>query len=144
MLKEGLESCDNKKIIIALTKLRKLSKVHKIETETFRLLVELIKQPNEKVLNYSLSILANCCVNEIYRKLYKDFGGLPHLILIIRTVENDGIICRACRLIGNLAGNKELASDICKLDVAVHLLQLTEHREKLSRDTVQMIFRALE
>lgn len=143
-VEEDFKSCPNKKIISFLMKLRKSSKMGAVDKKTFKMLVDLIKMPNAKILNYTLSILANCCVKNIYRTMFMELGGLPHLILIVNTIENDSIMCRACRLVGNLALNTEVAKELCEKDTDLALLKVLERHENLSSDTLIMTFRAVK
>ncbi|GAB0087388.1 hypothetical protein DMENIID0001_016850 [Sergentomyia squamirostris] len=75
-------------------------------------IMELIKRPNEKLVDISLSILGNCCTVEECAKKATDLGAIPPLILLLRTMTSDSIQCRVCRILGNLAGDSSIAKII--------------------------------
>lgn len=143
-LREAVDKSDNNKIILCLVELRKSSKNKEIDRLTFEILVNLIKTPNTKIINYTLSILANCCMSNKYRTIFKEVGGVSHLALIVKTVDNDSIICRACRLIGNLALSTDLAKELCANNTGLALLGLLDKQDNLSADTLTMAFRGIK
>lgn len=145
------ETCyanDTEKIISSLTRLKKSIKwtksVHDVDEETFEVLINLIKMPNAQILDTSLSIIANCCLNSRYRELFKENGGIPHLILILKTINNDSINCRAVRLIGNLANDIKIAKELQEHDVGILLVESLKIHNDLSTSTLLMIFRSIK
>lgn len=146
--KEMCRKDDNYKIISSLIEIRKTVKWDKhnadVDDESFQFLVNLIKKPNEKMVDYSLSILANCCLNKHYRTLFKKYGGIPHLILVLKNIDCDSIVCRANRLVGNLAIDKELITILQEQDIGMILVEMLKKHDKMSSPTLLMTLRTIK
>lgn len=124
--------------------LRGAKNVGDIDRETCEILVNLIKYPNSKIMDITVSILANCCRKSSHRKMFKELGGIPLLVLIIKTVDNDSILCRSYRLLGNLAYDYSLASVLNEYNVGFILLKSLEKIDNKSPATLMMTFRAVK
>lgn len=146
--KEMCRKNDKDKIITSLIEIRKCvkwdKKIADIDEESFQFLINLIKMPNTKILDYSLSILANCCVNEHYRDLFKKYEGIPHLILVLKTIDNDNIACRASRLVGNLAIDSKLVKDLQEQNVGIMLVETLKKHNEMSSSSLLMTFRSIK
>lgn len=103
-----------------------------------------LRKPNEKILDITLSILGNCCLEEesniAVGKLYI-FGPLVN---IIKTVCRDSIVGRACRVIGNLAQKTSNAEGLHSHGAVTALVALIENRDKTtSNPALTMAVRAI-
>lgn len=146
--KEMCHTMDTENIISSLTKLKESIKwtksVSDVDDETFKLLIDLIQMPNTRILDMSLSIIANCCLNPKYRELFKNNGGIPHLVLVLKTIDNDSIACRTSRLIGNLAKDHMLAKELQEHDVGIILVKSLKMHKDMASATMLMTFRGIK
>ncbi|XP_054257867.1 armadillo repeat-containing protein 5 isoform X2 [Macrosteles quadrilineatus] len=104
-------------------------------------IVRLLNKPNEKILNVSLSILANCCLQEECRDQVVSYGAIPLIIPILKNINQDSIQSRACRLIGNLTQSYKIADKIHEQHITPVLVNVLNTSSSLS--TQQMAIRAL-
>uniref|UniRef100_A0A6B2E838 BTB domain-containing protein n=1 Tax=Phlebotomus kandelakii TaxID=1109342 RepID=A0A6B2E838_9DIPT len=94
-------------------------------------LVELIKKPNEKIIDVSLSILGNCCTVEKCAKKAGELGVVAPLILLLRTITNDSIQCRTCRILGNIAADDDIAKQIYDRGVSSILMTIIDETKPI-------------
>ncbi|XP_075928795.1 armadillo repeat-containing protein 5 [Petromyzon marinus] len=100
--------------------------------EKFRLhgglrpLVALIQKPNVKIVDISLSIIANCCTESEARKEVRRLGGLPPIVLVLKSVTVESIQNRAARALANLAQDKQNSEILHKAGTVSHLKALLE------------------
>ncbi|XP_078730112.1 armadillo repeat-containing protein 5 [Lampetra fluviatilis] len=100
--------------------------------EKFRLhgglrpLVALIQKPNVKIVDISLSIIANCCTESEARKEIRRLGGLPPIVLVLKSVTVESIQNRAARALANLAQDKQNSEILHKAGTVPHLIALLE------------------
>ncbi|KAH8293458.1 hypothetical protein KR054_000628, partial [Drosophila jambulina] len=73
------------------------------------IMVRLITKLNEKIMEVVLSILGNCCTDELACIEAVECKVIPPLVTILKTIPNPVIQCRACRMLGNLAKSKKAA-----------------------------------
>ncbi|XP_012349280.1 armadillo repeat-containing protein 5 [Apis florea] len=120
--KSGIWSC--------LTRLKNDSKCYKqfAKDGGLGILVNLLHCHNIKILNMTLSILANACMNSDAREKVKGSKIATHVISIIKHIKlGNSLHCRACRLIGNLSECDWHAKSLCEagaVQALVDLLQL--------------------
>lgn len=65
--------------------------------------IRLLSKPYEKILEVALSILGNCCTQQVCCKQAISHGIVAPLITILKSIPNPKVQCRVCRLLGNLA-----------------------------------------
>ena len=71
----------------------------------------LLERPNSKIVDVGLSILGNLCLeSDVRRKIHdRSLRALPILVTILTTISEEAIICRASRVVANLAQDATLA-----------------------------------
>ncbi|KAG8334865.1 Armadillo repeat-containing protein 5 [Homalodisca vitripennis] len=104
-------------------------------------IVKILTKPNEKILNVSLSILANCCLQEECREQVVAYGGIPIIIGILKNLNQESIQSRACRLIGNLTQNYKIAEKFHEHHIVPVLVSVLNSSSTPS--TQQMAIRTL-
>ncbi|KAG8230684.1 hypothetical protein J437_LFUL010761, partial [Ladona fulva] len=115
--------------------------------------VKFLQKPNEKILDVTLSILGNCCLeNETRLELWR-LGAVGPIVRILEGVGKDSIQGRTCRVLGNLAQLPDVAADICHegaVPAIVGILGATSENNSnsstennASESTRQMAVRAL-
>ncbi|XP_017100035.2 uncharacterized protein Rnb [Drosophila bipectinata] len=108
-------STDRTVIYKCLVKLRTDLVKDKTGIELFRtsggipVMVRLITKLNEKIMEVVLSILGNCCTDELSCIEAVELKVISPLLTILKTIPNPVIQCRACRMLGNLAKSKKAA-----------------------------------
>ncbi|XP_067005587.2 armadillo repeat-containing protein 5 [Anabrus simplex] len=105
-------------------------------------LVNILHKPNEKILDVTLSILGNCCLEHESRVEVANYGIAAPLVAVLHNINRDSIQCRACRLVGNLAQNYNLALELHEKGVISGLVVAADVGEN-SIATRQMAVRAL-
>ncbi|XP_026284866.1 armadillo repeat-containing protein 5 [Frankliniella occidentalis] len=106
-------------------------------------LFRFVKKPNEKILDTTLSILANLCLDEYFKcQVAEEPGLLVHILSLISHMQKDSIIGRACRLIGNLATSQNIAVKLYQKGAVPKLIESLKSKES-SAGTKQMAVRAL-
>ncbi|XP_075220100.1 BTB/POZ domain-containing protein Rnb isoform X2 [Lycorma delicatula] len=117
-LVSALRNDSSNTIYKALSQLRidteknKLAYKYLCEINAFKILVKFLQLPNDKILNITLSLLANSSLNECSRKQIGESGVVPPLVSILKHIVQDSIQNRACRLAANLALSKNIAYDL--------------------------------
>ena len=99
-LKALLSSAESKNILKALIDIR--TRVLKsqsgleglLEENFVTNLVSLLNRSNPKIIDISLSILANLLQEELARQQLRSCGGLAKLINIVQNIEDNNILCR--------------------------------------------------
>lgn len=106
-------------------------------------LVPHIKKPNKRIIDTALSVLANCCTSESCVKEVMDLNLVPSLIVILRTIPNQGIQCRTCRLLGNLATDKKNAKVILESGIVNALISILDEEDSNETTTLLMVVRLI-
>ena len=99
-LKVLLSSSESKHILKALIEIR--TKVMKSRVGLDELLAEnflsdlvnLLDRSNPKIIDITLSILANLLQEEVARQQIRSSGGLSKLLNIVQNIEDANILCR--------------------------------------------------
>ncbi|XP_069694987.1 armadillo repeat-containing protein 5 [Periplaneta americana] len=113
------------------------------ENLILRDLVKFLDKPNEKILDVTLSILGNCCLDKDCRNEVVGHGVTKLLASVINNVGKDSIQCRACRLVANLAQESDIAELLHKEEIVESIVTLLAADSNSSRATQQMAVRAL-
>uniref|UniRef100_A0A1A9WPN1 ARMC5-like ARM-repeats domain-containing protein n=1 Tax=Glossina brevipalpis TaxID=37001 RepID=A0A1A9WPN1_9MUSC len=66
-------------------------------------MIRFLNKPHEQILEVVLSIMGNCCTDVNSCKEALENKIVPPLTVILKSIPNPIIQCRACRLLGNLA-----------------------------------------
>ncbi|OAD58302.1 Armadillo repeat-containing protein 5 [Eufriesea mexicana] len=117
-------------ILSCLARLQNDSKCYKqfAKNGGLSILVNLLHYHNTKILNMTLSILANACMNSDAREKVKGSKIVSRVVTIIKHIKlGNTIHCRACRLIGNLSECNWHAKSLYEagaIQALVDLLQL--------------------
>ncbi|KAK1133789.1 hypothetical protein K0M31_011579 [Melipona bicolor] len=125
--KSGILSC--------LVRLKNDSKYYKqfAKDGGLGILVNLLHYHNAKIVNMTLSILANVCMNSDAREKVKGSKIASRVVSIINHIKlGNNIHCRACRLIGNLSESDYHAKSLCEvgaIQALVDLLQLDTYMQ---------------
>lgn len=113
------------------------------ENKVLRDLVNLLHKPNEKILDVTLSILGNCCLDSDCRNEVVSHGIVGPLATVIQNIARDSIQCRACRLIGNLAQEPCIAELLHNERITASIVAVLVSDSGSSTGTRQMAVRAL-
>ncbi|XP_033361195.1 armadillo repeat-containing protein 5 [Bombus vosnesenskii] len=121
--KSGILSC--------LERLKDDSRCYKhfVKDGGLEILVNLLRYfHNIKALNMTLSILANACMNSDAREKVRGSRIAIYVVSIVKYMKlNSSMVCRACRLIGNLSECDWHAKSLCEagaIQALINLLQL--------------------
>ncbi|XP_076278500.1 BTB/POZ domain-containing protein Rnb [Lasioglossum baleicum] len=120
--KSGISSC--------LVRLKNEPKCYKqfAKDGGLGILVNLLRCQNLKILNMTLSILANACLHSDAREKVRGSKIACNVVSIIKYIKLESTLhCRACRLIGNLSECDWHAKSLCNagaIQAIVDLLQL--------------------
>ncbi|XP_022838097.1 armadillo repeat-containing protein 5 [Spodoptera litura] len=146
---EGLKSSSSSRVQETLLKIRNKVINHDTGIKLFRecggleCLLPHLRKPNERILDITLSILGNCCLEEESSLVVGKYSFGP-LVNIIKTVCRDSIVGRACRVIGNLAQRNTNADGLHNHGAVTALVTLIENRDKnTSYPTLTMAVRAI-
>jgi len=128
-LKALLSSSESKHILKALIDIR--TRVVKsqsgleglLEENFVTNLVSLLNRSNPKIIDISLSILANLLQEELARQQIRSCGGLVKLINIVQNIEDNNILCRAWRAVANAAQDAKNIALLHQHGLASHLSQ---------------------
>lgn len=114
------------------------------ECEGIRALIPFVKRPSKRILDLALSILANCCTDaECVHEAMK-YNVTPALLVILKTIPNMQILCRTCRLLGNLAAtDKKTAKTIQDGNLVTVLVGLLDEEAGNDPATLLMITRLI-
>ncbi|KAG6452804.1 armadillo repeat-containing protein 5 [Manduca sexta] len=147
---EGLKSTSSARVQETLLRIRSKIITNDAGIKRFRecggleYLVPHLRKPNEKILDITLSILGNCCLEEESSLVVGKLHTFGPLISILNTVCRDSIVGRACRVIGNLAQRTQNAEALHNQGVVTALITLIENRDKnTSYATLTMAVRAI-
>ncbi|XP_034241242.1 armadillo repeat-containing protein 5 [Thrips palmi] len=106
-------------------------------------LFRFVRKPNEKILDLTLSILGNLCLeDDIKTKVAEENGFIAHILNLITHMQKDSIIGRACRLLGNLATNQIIAVTLHQKGAVPKLIESIKSKDT-SPGTKHMAVRAL-
>ncbi|KAF9421142.1 hypothetical protein HW555_002854 [Spodoptera exigua] len=146
---EGLKSSSSSRVQETLLKIRNKVISNDTGIKLFRecggleYLLPHLRKPNERILDITLSILGNCCLEEESSLVVGKYSFAP-LVNIIKTVCRDSIVGRACRVIGNLAQRNTNADGLHNHGAVTALVTLIENRDKnTSYPTLTMAVRAI-
>ncbi|CAG5048003.1 unnamed protein product, partial [Parnassius apollo] len=107
-------------------------------------LIPHLRKPNERILDITLSILGNCCLDEKSSLMVGKLNSFGPLVSILKTVCRDSILGRTCRLMGNLAQRYSNAEGLHNHGAVAALVALIESRDKTtSHATLTMAVRAI-
>jgi len=128
-LKALLSSSESKHILKALIEIR--TKVMKSRAGLDELLAEnflsdlvnLLDRSNPKIIDITLSILANLLQEEVARQQIRSSGGLSKLLNIVQNIEDANILCRAWRAVANASQHANNIKLLHQLGLASHLSQ---------------------
>ncbi|XP_049873107.1 armadillo repeat-containing protein 5 [Pectinophora gossypiella] len=147
---EGLKSPSSSRVQESLLKIRSKITINDNGIKLFRecggldYLLPHLRKPNERILDITLSILGNCCLEEESSLLVGKLNSYGPLVAILKTVCRDSIVGRACRLIGNLAQKNINAEALHNHGAVTALVTLIENRDKnTSYPTLTMSVRAI-
>ncbi|XP_077967026.1 uncharacterized protein LOC120342279 isoform X2 [Styela clava] len=135
-------------IVDALLKIRPFSKrqsgINDILCEGgIECFLKLIQRPNKKILDVTISILANCLTEDIIRKKVSECQGIPSIVKVLQTIKHPTIITRTCRSIANLANNLECSKTIHGVGTAELILKLIKY-PTTTEDCVSSALRAIK
>ncbi|KAL4715456.1 hypothetical protein ACJJTC_015359 [Scirpophaga incertulas] len=149
-LLDSLKSTSSARIQEALLKIRSKIITSDSGIKLFRecggldYLLPHLRKPNERILDITLSILGNCCLEEESNTVVGKLNSFSPLVSILKTVCRDSIVGRACRVIGNLAQKNSNAESLHNHGVVAALVSLIESRDKnTSYPTLTMAVRAI-
>ncbi|XP_047991718.1 armadillo repeat-containing protein 5 [Leguminivora glycinivorella] len=147
---EGLKSTSSSRVQDTLLKIRSKVITNDSGIQLFRdcggleCLLPHLRKPNERILDLTLSILGNCCLEDESSLAVGKLNYYGPLVSILKTVCRDSIVGRACRVIGNLAQKTSNAENLHNHGVVTALITLIESRDKnTSYPTLTMAVRAV-
>ncbi|XP_046396291.1 armadillo repeat-containing protein 5 [Ischnura elegans] len=115
--------------------------------------VRLLQKPNEKIIDVTLSILGNCCLEtESCLELWR-IGAVGPIVRILDGIGKDSIQGRTCRVLANLSQHQEIATVVCRegaIPILIEILKPTPVNDGKSKEansssdmTKEMAIRAL-
>ncbi|CAH2262845.1 jg9219 [Pararge aegeria aegeria] len=147
---EGLKSSSSKRIQESLVKIKSTIIINDKGIKSFResggieYLLPHLRKPNERILDLSLSILGNVCLDEKCSLLIGKLNSYGPLVSILNTVCRDSIVGRTSRVIGNLAQKLCNAEHLHNFGAVKALLEVINNRDKsTSYATLTMAVRAI-
>ncbi|RVE50863.1 hypothetical protein evm_004430 [Chilo suppressalis] len=147
---DGLKSTSSTRVQETLIKIRSKFTSNDDGIKLFRecgglnYLIPYLRKPNERILDITLSILGNCCLEEESSLLVGKLNSFGSLVNILNTVCRDSIVGRSCRVIGNLAQRNSNAEGLHNHGAVAALLAIIEKRDKnTSYPTLAMAVRAI-
>ncbi|XP_022117785.2 armadillo repeat-containing protein 5 isoform X1 [Pieris rapae] len=147
---DGLKSSSSSRIQDSLTKIRSSVITSDKGIRLFRecggleCLIPHLRKPNERILDVTLSILGNICLDEKCSLAVGKLNTFGPLVCILNTVCRDSILGRACKMVGNLAQTKSNAENLHNHGIVKALVSLIESRDKsTSNPTLTMAVRAI-
>ncbi|XP_011506421.1 PREDICTED: armadillo repeat-containing protein 5-like [Ceratosolen solmsi marchali] len=124
-LKKHVKANSEVNILSCLTRLKEDTQCCKYlaKTRQLKLLVQLLHyRSNFKIINASLSILANLCINSDTRKQVRDTNIVTYTLWILQNIRiRDNLHCRVYRLIANLSECRWFAKAFCTAGVIQEL-----------------------
>lgn len=103
--------------------------------------VRLLSKPYEKILEVALSILGNCCTQQVCCKQAISHGIVAPLITILKSIPNPKVQCRVCRLLGNLA--RQSIPNICTMAKGIGIVMASILSDTKDAATLSMAVRAI-
>ncbi|CAG9561823.1 unnamed protein product [Danaus chrysippus] len=114
------------------------------ECNGFPYLVQHLLKPNENILNLTLSILGDLCLEQKSCIAIGKLNTYGPLVTILNTVCRDSILGRTSRLIGNLARDRKNAEKFFDHGTVKALMAIIDNRDKkTSYATLIMVVRAI-
>ncbi|XP_015110238.1 armadillo repeat-containing protein 5 [Diachasma alloeum] len=120
-----ISSRDKAGILGILKRIKEESRVFEgfVKNGGLKVLIEVLRVQNTKILDYALSILANAYLKSWVREETKDKKLPENLLWILQNLPPGPTLhCRACRLIGNMCLSKRHSESLCALGVLPALL----------------------
>ncbi|XP_044735332.1 uncharacterized protein LOC123297650 [Chrysoperla carnea] len=149
---EGLKTSSSNRIANNLIKIRQQVIVTDNGIKKFKanggisLMISLLHKPNEKISDLVLSILGNCCMKQEVVLEVEKLNGLRYVIHIIKNIAKDSILCRACRVVGNVAQFENTVDNVHEYGAVAAIcgiLNSTDKNTNLTPSTKLMAVRAL-
>ncbi|XP_015185969.1 PREDICTED: armadillo repeat-containing protein 5 [Polistes dominula] len=134
--KSGITNC--------LARLKTDSKCYRqfVKDGGLTILIKLLRSQDLKILNMTLSLLANACLISDAREEVKGTRIGYYIICIMKKLKSDSAIqCRACRLIGNLSECSWHAKSLYEAGSIQELSKLLQ--SKTNTQTYLMVIRAI-
>ncbi|GIY32919.1 armadillo repeat-containing protein 5 [Caerostris darwini] len=135
-----LESKDKSEVLNALDKIRKSyvrnsTKMKRLPQKTvIKLLISFIEDP--RYCNLALSIVADACLQKNLVFSFIQYNVIESLIRLMKNLNDDDILNRACRALGNIAKNKAGLKETITLESVSDILQfLTGTKDKICQQT---------
>ncbi|XP_011175415.1 armadillo repeat-containing protein 5 [Solenopsis invicta] len=111
-------------------------------TSYLDILIQLLRCENQRIVDRSLSILADACMIDDVRKKVRNSKIEFNVLLIIENLEQNAMLhCRACRLVSNLSECSWHAKEMCDAGIMKALVALLT--SKTNVDTYCMAIRAV-
>lgn len=105
-------------------------------------LLKLIERP--KLSDISLSILANCCLNEDVRGQVLKNNGVRSIVRVFSCIEKESIRNRACRALANIAMTSQGGKEVYKCSAIPQIVDLvTSSQQQDSKHTALRAIRIL-
>ncbi|KAI4495640.1 hypothetical protein M0802_008475 [Mischocyttarus mexicanus] len=134
--KSGITNC--------LARLKTDSKCYRqfVKDGGLSILIKLLQSQDLKILNMTLSLLANACLISDAREEVKGTKIAYYILCIIKKLKSDSAIqCRACRLIGNLSECSWHAKTLYEAGSIQELSKLLQSETNMQ--TYLMVIRAI-
>nr|CAD7418655.1 unnamed protein product [Timema poppensis] len=113
------------------------------DSESLKEVLKCLEQTNEKLIDVALSLLGQCCyMKEDIRLKVCEYGVIPPLVVILRNMTRDCVLCRASRLVGNLAQTPSVAQQLHSAEIVAPLVTILGTKNT-SNSTILMTIRAL-
>lgn len=171
-LENMLKSKSEATILIALKHLKNQSRKSCLvqDNRIFALVFEQLASKCGNILNASLSIIANLCLYENPRRMFRQHSGVHYLTAILKkqylALTNEVLLpnenidvgsdqffleikpdhalqCRAWRLASNLAKSFSLCKELVNKGLLLIIFQYLKVSERLSNETYSMILRTI-
>ncbi|XP_026539301.1 armadillo repeat-containing protein 5 [Notechis scutatus] len=94
-----------------------------------------------RTLDLALSILGNCCTEEGSRTQVRELGGIPPLVIILKSLAVESILNRTARALGNLAIDSENCQAIHEAGAVPQLIQVLTRSQ--DSECLQSVIRAI-
>lgn len=95
-------------------------------------LLELIEKP--RFSDISLSILANCCLNEQVRDEVIKSNGVRSLVRVLSCIEKESIRNRACRGLANVSLTSRGAREVHRCSAVKHIVEFLTSTQLLDSE----------
>ncbi|XP_063973296.1 armadillo repeat-containing protein 5 [Diachasmimorpha longicaudata] len=120
-----ISSRDKAGILAILKRIKEESRVFEgfIKNGGLKVLVQVLRVQNTRILDYALSILANAYLKSWVREEIKEKKLPENLLWILQNLPAGPTLhCRTCRLIGNMCLSKRHSESLCAIGVLPALL----------------------